>query len=67
MNITGLSSRLLFLTRDSLLGAQTLFIAIGATVMVPLLTGMDPCSALLTAGIGTLIFKSVIVDRFRFS
>ena len=42
---------------DALLGFQTLFIAFGATVMVPLLTGMDPSIALLTAGIGTLIFQ----------
>lgn len=42
---------------DSLLGFQTLFIAIGATVMVPLLTGMDPSVALFTAGLGTLIFQ----------
>lgn len=46
-----------FRFRDCLLGAQTLFIAIGATVMVPLLTGMNPSMALLTAGIGTLIFQ----------
>ncbi len=44
---------------DCLLGAQTLFIAIGATVMVPLLTGMDPSVALFTAGIGTLIFQII--------
>lgn len=42
---------------DCLLGFQTLFIAIGATVMVPLLTGMDPSIALFTAGVGTLIFQ----------
>jgi uracil permease len=42
---------------DCLLGAQTLFIAIGATVMVPLLTGMNPSVALFTAGLGTLIFQ----------
>lgn len=42
---------------DALLGFQTLFIAIGATVMVPLLTGMDPSIALFTAGLGTLIFQ----------
>lgn len=46
-----------FRLSDALLGAQTLFIALGATVMVPLLTGMDPSIALLTAGIGTLIFQ----------
>lgn len=44
---------------DALLGFQTLFIAIGATVMVPLLTGMDPSIALFTAGLGTLIFQIV--------
>jgi uracil permease len=48
-----------FKLRDCLLGAQTLFIAIGATVLVPLLTGMDPCVALFTAGIGTLIFQVI--------
>ncbi|MBN9286751.1 MAG: uracil permease [Gammaproteobacteria bacterium 39-13] len=46
-----------FKLSDCLLGAQTLFIAFGATVMVPLLTGMDPSVALLTAGLGTLIFQ----------
>lgn len=46
-----------FKLSDCLLGAQTLFIAIGATVMVPLLTGMDPSVALFTAGFGTLIFQ----------
>jgi uracil permease len=40
-----------------LLGAQTLFIAMGALVLVPLLTGMDPSVALFTAGSGTLIFQ----------
>ncbi len=48
-----------FKLRDCLLGAQTLFIAIGATVLVPLLTGMDPNVALFTAGIGTLIFQLI--------
>lgn len=46
-----------FRLRDCLLGAQTLFIAIGALVLVPLLTGMDPSVALFTAGSGTLIFQ----------
>ena len=48
-----------FKISDCLLGAQTLFIAIGATVMVPLLTGMDPSVALFTAGFGTLIFQLI--------
>ena len=33
--------------------------AFGATVLVPLLVGLDPSVALLTAGIGTLIFHIV--------
>ena len=40
-------------------GAQFLFVAFGATVLVPLLVGMDPSVALLTAGIGTLIFHLI--------
>ncbi len=44
---------------DCLLGFQTLFIAIGATVLVPLLTGMDPSVALFTAGVGTLLFQLI--------
>jgi len=48
-----------FKVSDCLLGVQTLFIALGATVMVPLLTGMDPSVALFTAGAGTLIFQFI--------
>ena len=44
---------------DVLLGAQMLFVAFGALVLVPLLTGLDPSIALFTAGIGTLIFQSI--------
>lgn len=44
---------------DILIGAQMLFVAFGALVLVPLLTGLDPSIALFTAGIGTLIFQSV--------
>ena len=40
-------------------GAQFLFVAFGATVLVPLLVGLDPSVALFTAGIGTLIFHAV--------
>ena len=40
-------------------GVQFLFVAFGATVLVPLLVGMDPSVALFTAGIGTLIFHMV--------
>lgn len=52
------------LSKDSplkviLTGAQMLFVAFGALVLVPLLTGLDPSVALFTAGVGTLIFHGV--------
>ncbi len=40
-------------------GAQMLFVAFGALVLVPLLTGLDPSVALFGAGAGTLIFQVV--------
>lgn len=40
-------------------GVQILFVAFGALVLVPLLTGLDPNVALFTAGIGTLIFQAI--------
>jgi uracil permease len=43
--------------RTALGGAQILFVAFGATVLVPLLTGLNPSLALLGAGVGTLIFQ----------
>lgn len=43
--------------RTALSGAQILFVAFGATVLVPLLTGLNPSLALLGAGIGTIIFQ----------
>jgi uracil permease len=48
-----------FSIQDSLLGAQMLFVAFGALVLVPLLTGLDPNVALFTAGAGTLVFQVV--------
>ncbi len=41
------------------IGAQMLFVAFGALVLVPILTGLDPNVALFTAGMGTLIFQVV--------
>lgn len=38
------------------LGIQHLFAMFGATVLVPFLTGMDPSVALLSSGLGTLLF-----------
>lgn len=45
--------------KTPLVGAQMLFVAFGALVLVPLLTGLNPSVALFTAGIGTLIFQWV--------
>ena len=43
--------------RLPLAGLQMLFVAFGALVLVPLITGLDPSVALFTAGLGTLIFQ----------
>ena len=43
--------------QDIFTGAQMLFVAFGALVLVPLLTGLNPNVALFTAGIGTLLFQ----------
>lgn len=43
----------------TIVGVQFLFVAFGATVLVPLLVGMDPSVALFTAGIGTLVFHFI--------
>jgi uracil permease len=48
-----------FQIKDSLFGAQMLFVAFGALVLVPLLTGLDPNVALFTAGAGTLLFQLI--------
>ncbi|MGL4392987.1 MAG: uracil-xanthine permease family protein [Fusobacteriaceae bacterium] len=39
-----------------ILGMQHVLAMFGATVLVPFLTGMNPSVALMTAGVGTLIF-----------
>jgi len=46
-----------FRLRDSIIGLQFLFVAFGALVLVPILTGLDPNVALFTAGLGTLLFQ----------
>lgn len=46
-------------TRKTIVGVQFLFVAFGSTVLVPLLVGLDPATALFTAGIGTFIFHLV--------
>ena len=45
--------------RQAIVGLQMLFVAFGALVLVPILTGLNPSVALFTAGVGTLIFQVV--------
>ncbi|MDI3473374.1 MAG: uracil permease [Thermotogaceae bacterium] len=45
--------------RKTILSLQHFIAMFGATVLVPLLTGLDPLVSLFTAGIGTLLFHSV--------
>ncbi|MCG8364854.1 MAG: uracil-xanthine permease family protein [Pseudanabaenales cyanobacterium] len=45
--------------KDIVVGAQMLFIAFGALVLVPILTGLNPNVALFTAGLGTLLFQVI--------
>ena len=46
-----------FTPSQFIIGGQMMFVAFGALVLVPILTGLDPNVALLTAGVGTLIFQ----------
>ncbi len=48
---------------DYVLGIQHLFAMFGATVLVPLVTGFNPALALVSAGIGTLIFH--VCTKFK--
>lgn len=49
--------RMLQQFKTAVAGAQILFVAFGAMVLVPLLTGLNPALALLGAGVGTLLFQ----------
>lgn len=46
-------------TKKWVLGLQHTVAMFGATVLVPLLTGLDPSVALVSAGVGTLVFHLV--------
>ena len=52
-------ARQLGLPHMMILGVQHLFAMFGATVLVPLLTGLDVSVTLLFAGIGTLMFHFI--------
>lgn len=49
----------LSMTKKTLVGVQFLFVAFGATVLVPLLIGIDSATALFTAGVGTFLFHFI--------
>ncbi len=53
------NSDYIFRFRDGIVGAQMLFVAFGALVLVPILTGLDSNVALFTAGVGTLLFQII--------
>jgi len=48
-----------FEAKDYALGVQHLFAMFGATVLVPILTGLNPSVALVSAGIGTIAFHLI--------
>lgn len=54
-----LASMFQFNITDLLMGLQYLFVAAGATILVPILTGIPVSAAFLSAGLGTLIFHFV--------
>ena len=56
-------ARSLGIPKFFVLGIQHLFAMFGATVLVPLITGLDVSATLLFAGIGTLIFH--FVSQFK--
>ena len=49
--------------RNVVLGLQHTFVMFGATVLVPIITGLDIGVTLFAAGVGTLIFH--VVTRFK--
>lgn len=51
--------------RMFVLGLQHMFAMFGATVLVPVLTGLSVSATLLFAGIGTLLFHFFRAVRYR--
>jgi uracil permease len=56
---TALPNQRLGTERVAVLGLQHTVAMFGATILVPLITGLDPSVALISAGIGTLLFHMV--------
>ncbi|MBC8536549.1 uracil-xanthine permease family protein [Feifania hominis] len=57
-NITSLSTG-----KKVVLGVQHLFAMFGATVLVPIITGLHPSMALIGAGLGTLLFHFITGNK----
>ena len=49
----------LSVAKRTIVGVQFLFVAFGAIVLVPLLIGINPATALFTAGLGTFLFHII--------
>ncbi|MBD3307202.1 uracil permease [candidate division KSB3 bacterium] len=49
--------------KNTIMGLQHMFVMFGATVLVPILTGLDISVALFASGVGTLLFH--IVTKFN--
>lgn len=56
-------ARVLGVPRMILLGIQHMFAMFGATILVPMLTGLDVSTTLLFAGLGTLLFHLITKGR----
>ena len=52
-------ARTLGVPRMGVLGVQHMFAMFGATILVPILTGLSPSATLLFAGLGTLLFHFI--------
>ena len=52
-------ARMLGLPKMAVLGVQHMFAMFGATILVPILTGLSPSATLLWAGLGTLLFHLI--------
>ena len=56
-------ARVLGKPRMFVLGVQHMFAMFGATILVPILTGLDVSTTLLMAGLGTLLFH--LLTKFK--
>jgi len=57
--IIGIQEKPKRITQWIILSLQHVFAMFGATILVPIITGLDPSVALVASGIGTLIYISV--------